>query len=531
MNIYSLRFRLSALAVAISIVVLLAMFWLAQRTVGVGERIMGRSAEFVAQLLAENLALGMQVRELDSGAALSQTLDLLKQPEAGGKLQFVQRVVVLDREGRFVTGVNARESDAFTPEGDALVVHAATTNLAVRLPMRDESRKRVGYVEVLFSKADMLAIVNDFMWFALAVGLLLVLVLILGVSWIAGGIVRGIRRTAQMLDDMAQGQGDLTRRLQVTSRDEIGDLAQRFNSFLAKLQGMVAKVLTTAVKVSQESRELAAGLEQIATTSQQVSQRSRAVAASTAEATAAAREMTGSATAMSDSVSAIAASIQEMNTSLNEVARSCQRESQVALEANEQAKRAREMMERLGTAGKQISKVVVVINDIADQTNLLALNATIEAASAGDAGKGFAVVANEVKELARQTARATEEIARQVEEMQALSASSVHSMEGISTVIEQVNTISQTIVSAVEEQSATVSEIAGRVSGADKAASAIASNVEQTAGGLTEVAANIQGVDTGVGETTQGVAALTRRAAELDKLAVELSAVAGKFTV
>ena len=179
---------------------------------------------------------------------------------------------------------------------------------------------------------------------------------------------------------------------------------------------------------------------------------------------------------MSAGVSSVATAIEEMSASLNEVSKNCQKESQIAASASNQAKSTRDLMDRLGVSSKEVGKVIEVINDIADQTNLLALNATIEAASAGDAGKGFAVVANEVKELAKQTAQATEQISRQIEEMQGSTTSAVAAIEEITKIIEQINAISHTIVSSVEEQTSTVNEIAKSISGASQAATEIARN-------------------------------------------------------
>jgi methyl-accepting chemotaxis protein len=531
MTLHSIRFRLLALGVAVSLFVLLLMLTVVPgRTRALGEAILRSNAQDVGQLLAANLALGMQTRELDQGETLQETLALLQRRGDDHSTRFIERVVIVDERGAFVSGLNAGngESVRLVAEGRE---HNDAVELAITLPLRSDDGRFLGNVDVAFSKKLLLSSIADFQRFALMVGILLSIIVSGAVFVVGNGIVSRVNRTARMLDGIASGQGDLTLRLKVGSRDEIGELALRFNTFVGKLQQMVGDVKQTALEVSTSSRDLSSGLDLIATVSQEVAEKSQAVAVSTEEATAAAREMSHSAGGMSDSVSAIAASIQQMNTSLNEVARSCQKESQVALDANVQAGRAREMMDKLGAAGKEITKVVDVINDIADQTNLLALNATIEAASAGDAGKGFAVVANEVKELARQTARATEEIARQIEEMQELSANTVRAIEDISKVIEEVNAISQTIVSAVEEQSTTIGEIATRVEGADAAASEIARNVEQTAAGLSEVARNIRGVDTGVSDTTEGVGKLTQRARALDSMSEQLRTTMGQFKV
>jgi methyl-accepting chemotaxis protein len=188
-------------------------------------------------------------------------------------------------------------------------------------------------------------------------------------------------------------------------------------------------------------------------------------------------------------------------------------------------------MDRLGTSSKEIGKVIEVINDIADRTNLLALNATIEAASAGEAGKGFAVVANEVKELAKQTAQATDQISRQIEEMQNNPGSAVKAIEDITAIIEEINVISHTIVAAVEEQSATVNEIAKSVGGASQAATEIAKNVGESAKGLVEISSNIQGVNTAATDTSNGVGQLKESIQDMGDLVSGLQKVLGQFKV
>jgi methyl-accepting chemotaxis protein len=232
---------------------------------------------------------------------------------------------------------------------------------------------------------------------------------------------------------------------------------------------------------------------------------------------------------MSSSADLVATAIEEMSASLNEVSRNCQKELQIATVANTHAKSGKEVMDRLGAAAKSVGKIVEVINDIADQTNLLALNASIEAASAGDAGKGFAVVASEVKELAKQTAQATQEIEQQIGEMQSNTQSAVKAIEAVSSVIEEVNTISQTIVSAVEEQSATVSEIARNINSVSVSAQGVSRNVLESAKGLSGVSATIAGVNSAVEETANGIVHVKSNAEELAKMAETLKSLLSQF--
>lgn len=340
-----------------------------------------------------------------------------------------------------------------------------------------------------------------------------------------------IRKTADMLKDIAQGEGDLTRRLEVRSSDEIGELAKWFNTFVDKLQGFIKEIASNTQTLSSASEEFSATSTQLAANAEEMTAQSTTVASAAQQATATVSGISTGAEELSSNVTTVATSIEEISASINEVAKNCQKESRVASEAHNEVRTTQEHVERLGLAAKEIGKVIDVINHIADQTNLLALNATIEAASAGEAGKGFAVVANEVKELAKQTAAATGEIARQIEEMQTSTDTAVKAIEQISKVVEEVNTISQTIVSAVEEQSATINEIAKNMGGAGAASTEIARNVGESAKGLSEVSSNIQGVTAAARSTAQGVVQLKNSALDLARLSVGLQKVVTQFKV
>jgi methyl-accepting chemotaxis protein len=333
------------------------------------------------------------------------------------------------------------------------------------------------------------------------------------------------------IKDIAQGEGDLRKRLTSGSQDEVGELAGWFNVFAEKLQNIIKEIIGNTQTLSSASEELSAVSTQLAANAEETTNQSNTVASATEQATANVNNISAAAEEMSTSVRTVATAIEEMSSSLNEVSKNCQKESQIAANANNQAKSTRDLMDRLGVSSKEIGKVIEVINDIADQTNLLALNATIEAASAGEAGKGFAVVANEVKELAKQTAQATDQISRQIEEMQTSTGSAVTAIEEITKVIEEINSISHTIVSAVEEQSATVNEIAKSVGGASQAATEIAKNVGESAKGLIEVSSNIQGVNKASTDTASGVATIKQSAQDLSKLALSLQKIVGQFKV
>ena len=346
---------------------------------------------------------------------------------------------------------------------------------------------------------------------------------------ITRSITRPLSLGVKFADTMAQG--DFTHNLPINQKDEIGRLAASLSAMADNVRNKIKAVNGNSSTLCSASDELSSISTQLASNAEKMTSQSNTVASATEQATANVNNISAAAEEMSAEVNAVAIAIEEMSSSLNEVSKNCQKESQIAGTANNQAKSTRDLMERLGMSSKEIGKVIEVINDIADQTNLLALNATIEAASAGEAGKGFAVVANEVKELAKQTAQATDQISRQIEAMQSSTISAVAAIEEITTIIEEINSISNTIVAAVEEQSATVNEIAKSVGGASQAATEIARSVGESAKGLMEVSSNIHGVNNAAGETTTGMARIKQSVQDMAALASGLRKIVKQFKV
>jgi len=348
---------------------------------------------------------------------------------------------------------------------------------------------------------------------------------------IARSITTPINQTSAMLCDIAQGEGDLTRRLPVVGKDEISELCRWFNTFVQKIQGVVKSIDSNTITLSAASEELSAASTQIAASAEESSAQAGTVASASEQATTNIQNISKSAEQMSTSMNTVASAIEEMNSSLQHVVKNCEEELSVALKASEQATDARKHMETLGAVAKEVDKIVEVITGIAAQTNLLALNATIEAASAGEAGKGFAVVAGEVKDLARQTSQATHSIGDQIKRMQDSTKVAVTSISGIVDVIQQIRDISQSIVHAVNEQSQTISEIARSVSLVNNGSQHITSNVAESGKGLAEIARNIAGVNDSTRNTSAGLHQINQSAGELAKLSATLEGIVKQFKI
>lgn len=347
--------------------------------------------------------------------------------------------------------------------------------------------------------------------------------------FLAGIFIRPIKEMSIALKDISDG--DLTKRLQIESNDEIGLMSKNFNMFGEKMQSIIKNIRDNTQTVALSATELSSISTQIASNAEEVSAQTLMVSSAAEQATSNVNSISSAAEQMASSANSVASAIEEMSVSMNEVSKNCNKELLVADEANNYARNSKEVMEKLGEAAKSISKVVEVINDIADQTNLLALNATIEAASAGEAGKGFAVVANEVKELAKQTAQATQEIAKQIDGIQANTNCAVEAIDSVARVIEEVNTLSKTVVSTIEQQNATIVEISRNISGVSSGVKEVARNVTESAKGLSEVSGSMAGVSKATSDTSNDIMQIKLSSSELAKLSERLKELFSRFKV
>ncbi|MBS1818602.1 MAG: PAS domain-containing protein [Acidobacteria bacterium] len=310
------------------------------------------------------------------------------------------------------------------------------------------------------------------------------------------------RKVAAILEVVnAAAKGDLTREMTVSGGDAAGMIADGLKGFLSDLRVSIAAITQNAQALASSSEELSAVSTQMGANAEETATQASVVSAASEQ--------------VSKNVQTVATGTEEMSASIKEIAKNANEAAKVATAAVKVADSTNTAVAKLGESSMEIGKVIKVITSIAQQTNLLALNATIEAARAGEAGKGFAVVANEVKELAKETAKATEDIGQKIEAIQTDTKAAVEAIVQISSIIGQVNDISNTIASAVEEQTATTNEI-GR-------------NVAEAAKGSNEIAQNIAGVAQAARSTTDGANDTQKSAHQLSKMAAELQSLVSRF--
>ena len=467
------------------------------------------------------------------------------------KLDGVLAIKVLDADGNpfgaawkapaISTGDTMPESvkldEKFSIVADA--VHEGEKVGSVRLYYTDELvKKNIETKEALTQTSinDFRGIakknINDSITIQLIVAVVIIIALIAAIVFcLMVFVTRPIKTTVSMIKDIARGEGDLTKRLEIKSNDEIGDLSHWFNLFVDKLQDLIRDVTekTTTVDTAsnhftQLSACMNAGVEDL-------SGRSTTVATAADEMSSNITSVAAAMEQASTNINMVATASEEMSSTINEIARNAEKARSITDTAVTQTQSASTQVNELGEAALQIGKVVETITDISEQVNLLALNATIEAARAGEAGKGFAVVANEIKDLANQTAEASGAIKDRVQGIQTSTDGTVKQISDITEIVTEINEIVATIATAVEEQSATTKEIAENISHASAGIVEVNENVAQGSGASNQVAQEISEVT----QATQGIASSSQEvkdnADRLSDLAAGLAELMGKFKV
>lgn len=347
----------------------------------------------------------------------------------------------------------------------------------------------------------------------------------------ARSFIKPIHNTIAMLKDVAEGDGDLTKRLDQSRKDEIGELAKWFNTFIGRLQGMMGEIIGDANQLATGSVTLVATSQQMSSGADSSKTRSASVSSAAEELAINMKGMAASSTQISTSINSVVSAVDEMSSTIAEIAKHAEESAGAASRATKITEVSNEKIAHLGNAANEIGRVIEVIQDIAEQTNLLALNATIEAARAGEAGKGFAVVATEVKELAKQTATATEDIRKRIEHIQGSTTDAVASISEISGVIDSVNQLSQTIASAVEEQNITTKSIAHDISETATAAEVVTRGIDESAIASGEITENICEIDRLLSESVKDAEQSQRSGEEFARLSEGLQKIVSRFKI
>jgi methyl-accepting chemotaxis protein len=406
--------------------------------------------------------------------------------------------------------------------------------------------------------------------------------------FIAYGIVRVLKELTTSLQDIAQGEGDLTKRLpmkkvdcskemgcgkkecpdyghkascwdtagsnavevhcqqilsgeyascheckvmKIAVKNEVDEMKGWFNTFVGQIHRIVSEVSSNADKVESSASELSGIAGKMSEGALETSQRANTVSAASEEMSTNLTNVAAAVEQSSTNATMVATSAEEMTATINEIAQNAEKARTVSSDAANKSRGASEKMDELDRLAQTIGKVTETITEISEQTNLLALNATIEAARAGEAGKGFSVVANEIKDLAKQTAEATLDIKQQIEAVQATTGSTVSDINTISEVISSVNDIVATIAAAVEEQTAATGEIAANIAQASQGIQEVNENVNQSSNASEEIAVNITEVNQSTDEMASSSDQVKNSADDLRKMSGTLNEIVRRFVI
>ncbi|SPD72789.1 hypothetical protein PITCH_A1530019 [uncultured Desulfobacterium sp.] len=357
---------------------------------------------------------------------------------------------------------------------------------------------------------------------AIVIGILLSL-------FITRVIAAPIKKAVNFSEILASG--DFSKSLEIDQEDEIGIFAASLNNMTKRIGKMIREISTGVATLASASTKLATISEHMSSGAENASGKANTAATAAGEMSSNMDAVAAATEQASTNMSMVATAAEEMTATINEIAQNSEKARSITGDAVTQSRSASERVGELGKAAQDIGKVTEAITEISEQTNLLALNATIEAARAGEAGKGFAVVANEIKELARQTAEATQEIKEKIHSIQDSTAGTVTEIEQISTVINEVNDIVTSIATAVEEQSVTTKEIAGNVSQAASGIQDVTVNVTQSSTVAKDIAKDITQVNQASGEMSSSSSQVNLSASELKALSERLKEMVVWFRV
>jgi len=440
-------------------------------------------------------------------------------------------------------------------EGILGAAHASAQTLStvkgrdVRLPLDDEkilplvqkghkTKSNASWsVRGVVPRDESTATCRKVMWKMIVIGMFCAVVTLVALWFVAGKITGPIIQVTNTVKNIAEGEVNLTARLEVHNGDEVGELATWLNRLLETVQGMVEDIADKAEKLSASSsdvhllsgqmvsfaEEMTSQSDTVADAAEEMSASINAMASATEEMSTNVHSVSSTAEQMSQNMNAVASSIEEMYTALSDVAANAQAGSEIAGMAIKMSKSATDTVNALGKAATGISDVTTLIRRIAEQTNLLALNATIEAASAGAAGRGFAVVANEIKELANQSGQAAGDIAKRINGVQTNTQAAREVIADIADIINNINESSIGITESVQKQKITTNEISGNVNQASTGIDNIAQSMAGIAQGTNDMAERAGGAAKGVSMMSSNIRGLSDAATASNTAAEEVA--------
>ena len=376
-------------------------------------------------------------------------------------------------------------------------------------------------------KNEAYGVLDSLDWMMVIVTVLVILVITLLAFMITRSITYPVNKSTRFAQRISEY--DFTELLDMNQDDEIGILSRALNLMVTNLKKMIGQIAEGVETLSASSTELSAISRQMSANASLTYDQSSNVAVSAEQMSVSMASIAAAAEQASGNVNMVAAASEEMTATINEIAKSAEKARVMTNRAVSDAQGASETVHNLGKAAHEIGKVTETIADISDQTNLLALNATIEAARAGDAGRGFAVVANEIKDLAKQTAGATQEIKNKIDGIQETTSGTVARIQQISCVINDINEIVSSIAAAVEEQSITTNDIAGSVLHAAQGIHEVTQNVAESSQVAQTIAKDITGVNHAAEEISVNSTQVNMSAEDLRKLARDLKDMVDQF--
>ena len=372
--------------------------------------------------------------------------------------------------------------------------------------------------------------VNDVSRTIITIAIVIAIAMGLLFAWLTTHSITGpIRDVTAGLRDVAEGEGDLTKRLAISYKNEVGELASWFNVFIDKIDLMIKELADNSNNLGRSADQLLTISSTMSDGADNVSSRSANVAEAANRMSSSMATVAQASTEASENINLVAAAAEEMTTSVSQIAASSENARAITKQAVAKAASASARVTHLGNAATAISKVTEVITEISAQTNLLALNATIEAARAGEAGKGFAVVANEIKVLASQTTQATQDIKGKIADIQDSTKHTIKEIGEITQVIDKVNSTVANIFISVEEQAATTREIAANIAQASTSVQNVNDNMGQSSLTAADIAQEISQVSNDASRMTTSCSQVKNSSDTLDALAKGLNRIVGRF--